>query len=323
MDIIRTEHLTKIYPSGSGELVVLNDLSIQIPEKSLVMLQGRSGSGKTTLINILSSLEEPTSGDIIFNDKRYSEINDAEKEHLRRTSMGFVFQSVALIPIMTAYENIDFGLRVAEGIPKKSQAEMDAELKQAEMNQASVNPADFGKSVLNQHSVELSDTDNDDTEDSDDSYESDITDSDKKLLAKEKRKAKKAKKAKKEKKKNIEGGISDKVETYIQEKDRRIREALRSVGLEERMSHIPSELSGGEQQRVAIARAFIHKPAVIFADEPTGALDTVAGINVVKLFRNLVDEYGLTIVMSTHDRGLLDMADVVFSLENGNLMSNS
>ena len=323
MDIIRTEHLTKIYPSGSGELVVLNDLSIQIPEKSLVMLQGRSGSGKTTLINILSSLEEPTSGDIIFNDKRYSEINDAEKEHLRRTSMGFVFQSVALIPIMTAYENIDFGLRVAEGIPKKSQAEMDAELKQAEMNQASVNPADFGKSVLNQHSVELSDTDNDDTEDSDDSYdsyESDITDSDKKLLAKEKRKAKKVKK---EKKKNTEGGSSDKVETYIQEKDRRIREALRSVGLEERMSHIPSELSGGEQQRVAIARAFIHKPAVIFADEPTGALDTVAGINVVKLFRNLVDEYGLTIVMSTHDRGLLDMADVVFSLENGNLMSNS
>ena len=320
MDIIRTEHLTKIYPSGSGELVVLNDLSIQIPEKSLVMLQGRSGSGKTTLINILSSLEEPTSGDIIFNDKRYSEINDAEKEHLRRTSMGFVFQSVALIPIMTAYENIDFGLRVAEGIPKKSQAEMEAELKQAEMNQASVNPADFGKSVLNQHSVELSDTDNDDTEDSDDSYESDITDSDKKLLAKEKRKAKKAKK---EKKKNTEGGSPDKIETYIQEKDRRIREALRSVGLEERMSHIPSELSGGEQQRVAIARAFIHKPAVIFADEPTGALDTVAGINVVKLFRNLVDEYGLTIVMSTHDRGLLDMADVVFSLENGNLMSNS
>ena len=320
MDIIRTEHLTKIYPSGSGELVVLNDLSIQIPEKSLVMLQGRSGSGKTTLINILSSLEEPTSGDIIFNDKRYSEINDAEKEHLRRTSMGFVFQSVALIPIMTAYENIDFGLRVAEGIPKKSQAEMEAELKQAEMNQASVNPADFGKSVLNQHSVELSDTDNDDTEDS---YESDITDSDKKLLAKEKRKAKKAKKAKKEKKKNTEGGSPDKIETYIQEKDRRIREALRSVGLEERMSHIPSELSGGEQQRVAIARAFIHKPAVIFADEPTGALDTVAGINVVKLFRNLVDEYGLTIVMSTHDRGLLDMADVVFSLENGNLMSNS
>ena len=320
MDIIRTEHLTKIYPSGSGELVVLNDLSIQIPEKSLVMLQGRSGSGKTTLINILSSLEEPTSGDIIFNGKRYSEINDAEKEHLRRTSMGFVFQSVALIPIMTAYENIDFGLRVAEGIPKKSQAEMEAELKQAEMNQASVNPADFGKSVLNQHSVELSDADNDDTQDSDDSYESDITDSDKKLLAKEKRKAKKAKK---EKKKNTEGGSPDKIETYIQEKDRRIREALRSVGLEERMSHIPSELSGGEQQRVAIARAFIHKPAVIFADEPTGALDTVAGINVVKLFRNLVDEYGLTIVMSTHDRGLLDMADVVFSLENGNLMSNS
>ena len=299
MDIIRTEHLTKIYPSGSGELVVLNDLSINIPEKSLVMLQGRSGSGKTTLINILSSLEEPTSGDIIFNEKRYSEINDAEKEHLRRTSMGFVFQSVALIPIMTAYENIDFGLRVAEGIPKKSQAEM---------NMASLNQPEIGKSVLDQHSV----IQNEPSSEQSDNTEEEASKKDKKFAKKEKKNKKK------------EGKNKDvAVESYVQEKDRRIREALRSVGLEERMTHIPSELSGGEQQRVAIARAFIHKPAVIFADEPTGALDTVAGINVVKLFRNLVEEYGLTIVMSTHDRGLLDMADVVFSLENGNLMSNA
>ena len=298
MDIIRTEHLTKIYPSGSGELVVLNDLSINIPEKSLVMLQGRSGSGKTTLINILSSLEEPTSGDIIFNEKRYSEINDAEKEHLRRTSMGFVFQSVALIPIMTAYENIDFGLRVAEGIPKKSQAEM---------NMASLNQPEIGKSVLDQHSV----IQNEPSSEQSNNIE-EASKKDKKL-------AKKEKKNKKKESKNKDVTV----ENYVQEKDRRIREALRSVGLEERMTHIPSELSGGEQQRVAIARAFIHKPAVIFADEPTGALDTVAGINVVKLFRNLVEEYGLTIVMSTHDRGLLDMADVVFSLENGNLMSNA
>ena len=299
MDIIRTEHLTKIYPSGSGELVVLNDLSINIPEKSLVMLQGRSGSGKTTLINILSSLEEPTSGDIIFNEKRYSEINDAEKEHLRRTSMGFVFQSVALIPIMTAYENIDFGLRVAEGIPKKSQAEM---------NMASFNQPEIGKSVLDQHSV----IQNEPSSEQSDNTEEEASKKDKKLAIKEKKNKKKESKNK-----------DVAVENYVQEKDRRIREALRSVGLEERMTHIPSELSGGEQQRVAIARAFIHKPAVIFADEPTGALDTVAGINVVKLFRNLVEEYGLTIVMSTHDRGLLDMADVVFSLENGNLMSNA
>lgn len=299
MDIIRTEHLTKIYPSGSGELVVLNDLSINIPEKSLVMLQGRSGSGKTTLINILSSLEEPTSGDIIFNEKRYSEINDAEKEHLRRTSMGFVFQSVALIPIMTAYENIDFGLRVAEGIPKKSQAET---------NMTSLNQPEIGKSVLDQHSV----IQNEASSEQSDNTEEEASKKDKNLAKKEKKNKKK------------EGKNKDvAVESYVQEKDRRIREALRSVGLEERMTHIPSELSGGEQQRVAIARAFIHKPAVIFADEPTGALDTVAGINVVKLFRNLVEEYGLTIVMSTHDRGLLDMADVVFSLENGNLMSNA
>ena len=270
MNIISTENLTKIYPAGSGELVVLNNLSIQIPEKSLVMLQGRSGSGKTTLINILSSLEEPTSGDIIFDDMRYSEINEDKKEYLRRTRMGFVFQSVALIPIMTAYENIDFGLRVSEGVPRKSKSSKKKRKKSKSDNDISINNDALDNNAINNV---------------------------------------------------LENDEKDLEEDYLQQKDRRIREALRSVGLEERMSHIPSEMSGGEQQRVAIARAFVHKPSVIFADEPTGALDTAAGINVVKLFRNLVDEYGLTIVMSTHDRGLLDMADVVFSLENGNLKS--
>jgi len=302
MNIISTENLTKIYPAGAGELVVLNNLSIQIPEKSLVMLQGRSGSGKTTLINILSSLEEPTSGDIIFADKRYSEMNESDKENLRRTNMGFVFQSVALIPIMTAYENIDFGLRVAEGIPKGGVSDKDLK-KQAKLE----------KKLEKKKNKKKNNTE-DSTESVDASGTPEII-----VMGEQNRTENSG-----------QGSVIKETETdadkavgsYVQEKDRRIREALRSVGLEERMNHVPAELSGGEQQRVAIARAFIHKPAVIFADEPTGALDTVAGINVVKLFRSLVDEYGLTIVMSTHDRGLLDMADVVFSLENGNLKDN-
>ena len=80
---------------------------------------------------------------------------------------------------------------------------------------------------------------------------------------------------------------------------------------------MPQELSGGEQQRVAIARAIAHSPNVIFADEPTAELDTTTGLQVVKIFRDLVDTEKVTIVMTTHDVGLMDVADKVYELEDG------
>ena len=77
------------------------------------------------------------------------------------------------------------------------------------------------------------------------------------------------------------------------------------------------ELSGGEQQRVAIARAFVHKPKVIFADEPTAELDTNTALQIVKIFKNLTDNEGVTIVMTTHDTGLMEIGDKVYELEDG------
>ena len=90
------------------------------------------------------------------------------------------------------------------------------------------------------------------------------------------------------------------------------------VGLSERATHYPFQLSGGEQQRVAIARAIAKKPKIIFADEPTGALDTMTGLVVVKLFKELAYRYGITVVMTTHDEGLMDMADILINLEEIN-----
>ena len=101
---------------------------------------------------------------------------------------------------------------------------------------------------------------------------------------------------------------------YKGNRDERIKQVLNYVGLLERMNHFPAQLSGGEQQRVAIARALSHEPAVIFADEPTGALDTKASLNVMKLFRNLIAKEGVTIVMTTHDINLMDMADQVYEM---------
>jgi putative ABC transport system ATP-binding protein len=96
-----------------------------------------------------------------------------------------------------------------------------------------------------------------------------------------------------------------------------VRHALASVGLADRAGHRPGELSGGQQQRVAIARAFVTQPAVLFADEPTGALDTTTGHDVLKLLRDLVDRHRRTIVMVTHDPVAASFADRVLFLADG------
>lgn len=95
------------------------------------------------------------------------------------------------------------------------------------------------------------------------------------------------------------------------------------VGLSARAKHMPQELSGGEQQRVAIARALAHSPQVIFADEPTGELDTVTGLQVVKIFKDLTEQEGVTIVMTTHDTSLMEVGDAVYELEDGEVIHGS
>ena len=224
MNIIEARNITRMFPVGDGEFYALKHVDIDIPAGKLTILKGRSGSGKTTLMNILSDLDAPTEGDVSFDGQVYSEMEDAQKEQLRRKEIGFVFQAVALIPIMNAYENVDFAMRLAEP------------------------------------------------------------------------------------------------ELTAKEVDERIRETLALVGMEERMRHMPGQMSGGEQQRVAIARAVAHRPKVVFADEPTGALDTESGLRVMQLFRNLIEKEGVTIVMTTHDTNLMELGDVVYELEDGEII---
>lgn len=97
----------------------------------------------------------------------------------------------------------------------------------------------------------------------------------------------------------------------------RVEECLKMVGLGSRMTHMPAEMSGGEQQRVAIARALAHRPGIILADEPTAELDSAMAAEVTRLFSELVKKEGVTIVMTTHDVGLMDAGDMVIELENG------
>ncbi len=221
--ILRSEGLCRDFKIGDGSVVhALRDINIEIEKGKLTVLRGRSGSGKTTLINILGALDKPTKGKVIFGEKNIAKLSEGSRDKLRRYDMAFVFQSVALMSGMTAFENVEFGLRLAK-------------------------------------------------------YPYD-------------------------------------------ERAARTRECLAAVGLDKRMSHRPGEMSGGEQQRVAIARAIAHKPNIIFADEPTAELDTATALHIVKLFKELVARQQMTIIMTTHDPSMMDVADKVYTLEDGEIV---
>ena len=220
--MILVENVSRAFPiPGNEPFYALKNVSLHVPRGGVTILKGRSGSGKTTLMNILGALDTPTDGRVIFDGKEISKLSDAQRNRLRRNRIGFVFQSVALIPMMTALENVEFALRLS-------------------------------------------------------GYKGDRT--------------------------------------------KRATECLRLVGLEKRVKHMPQELSGGEQQRVAIARAIAHKPAVLFADEPTAELDTNTGLQVMHIFKELSRESGITIVMTTHDMDLAQAGDCVYALKDGEII---
>jgi putative ABC transport system ATP-binding protein len=102
-----------------------------------------------------------------------------------------------------------------------------------------------------------------------------------------------------------------------------VDQLIRTVGLDDRRTHRPSELSGGQQQRVAVARAFVSKPAVVFADEPTGNLDSKASAGVLQLLRRAVDEFGQTVIMVTHDPAAAAHADRLITLSDGKIVHDA
>jgi len=101
-----------------------------------------------------------------------------------------------------------------------------------------------------------------------------------------------------------------------------VDQLIRTVGLDDRRTHRPSELSGGQQQRVAVARALVSKPAVVFADEPTGNLDSKASADVLALLRQAVDEFGQTVIMVTHDPAAAAHADRLITLRDGKIVQD-
>jgi putative ABC transport system ATP-binding protein len=217
---VRAEGLGRRYGTGEAAINALRDVTIDFPRGQFSAVMGPSGSGKSTLLHCLAGLDHPTSGTVEIDGTPLANLSDRDLTVLRRSAIGFIFQSFNLLPMLSAFDNVELPLRIAG---------------------------------------------------------------------------------------NRDGAD-------------RVRAVLEDVGLADRAGHRPSELSGGQQQRVAIARALVAEPTVIFADEPTGNLDSASGHEILELLRRAVDESGRTVVMVTHDPRAATIADRVVLLSDGHVV---
>ncbi len=222
MALVEIRGVDKFFQRDSEKVEIFNALNLDIAEGSFTALMGPSGSGKSTLLNLVAGLDRPTSGVVRVAGSEVSAMTPNQLAPWRARHIGFVFQQLNLLPVLTAYQNVELPL----------------------------------------------------------------------LLTRLNRK----------------------------ERDERIRLALGVVGLEDRMSHYPRQLSGGQEQRVAIARAIVADPTLVLLDEPTGQLDARSSQDVLALLRRLNDEFKKTILMVTHDANAAASARTVLHLEKGQLI---
>ncbi len=219
---VEVENISKTYVLGKGgsiKVPAIDSISFKIKRGEFMLLMGPSGSGKTTLFNMIGGLDKPSQGSVFIDEVDISKLDAYELAWLRNKKIGYIFQTFNLIPVLTAFENVELPM-VFAGLDRD-------------------------------------------------------------------------------------------------ERDQKVKDLLRRVGLGERMYHKPTELSGGQQQRVAIARALANDPAIILADEPTGNLDLNTGLEIINLLKELNREKNVTIMTATHDLKLLDVADRILWLRDG------
>src|SRR5438105_12677218 len=220
--LIQVRGLDKSYRRGGEEIQVLQRLNLDVDKGDFVAFMGPSGSGKTTLLNLLGGLDVPTHGSITVAGDEITHMSANKLTQWRARHVGFVFQMYNLIPVLTAFQNVELPLLLTK----------------------------------------LSKT----------------------------------------------------------ERRRHVEAALTIVGLEDRMRHYPRQLSGGQEQRVGIARAIVADPTFLLCDEPTGDLDRKSADEVLELLDRLVQEYGKTVLMVTHDPLAATRAAVVRHMEKGALV---
>jgi putative ABC transport system ATP-binding protein len=222
MATVTINHVQKVFKKEAAEIVALEDTTLTIESGSFLCLMGPSGSGKSTLLNLIAGIDRPTSGEVLVDGEDITRLSEADLALWRNQTIGFVFQTFNLIPVLTAYENVELPLLLTR----------------------------LSKAERREH-----------------------------------------------------------VET-----------ALSLVGLNDRMTHYPRQLSGGQEQRVAIARSIVTDPALLLADEPTGDLDAHSAEEVLAILEKLNREFKKTVVMVTHDPRAQRHATLVRHLDKGILL---
>jgi lipoprotein-releasing system ATP-binding protein len=207
-ELIQVQQLFKSYGNGTKRVEVLKGVDLTFSQGERAAIVGASGVGKTTLLHILGTLDRPSTGKVLYEEKDIFSLNERDLSLFRNREIGFVFQFHHLLPEFNALENTMMPCLI-QGIPKREAAS-------------------------------------------------------------------------------------------------RAEGVLTLVGLKERLSHKPGELSGGEQQRVAVARALVLEPKVLLADEPTGNLDTKAGESVFDLLQELNRIKRVTLIVVTHNLKLAE-----------------
>jgi putative ABC transport system ATP-binding protein len=220
--VVQVRNVSKIFKREAFEVKALDDVSIDIASGEFLGLMGPSGSGKTTLLNMIAAIDRPTSGELLVQGQDVFRFGDAQAARWRNEHIGYVFQTFNLIPVLTAFENVELPLLLTK-----------------------LNP---------------------------------------------------------------------------QQRREHVMTALKLVGLEERVNHLPKQLSGGQEQRVAIARAIVSDPTLLLADEPTGDLDSHSATEILEILKRLNEDFHKTIVMVTHDPHAASYAHVTRHLEKGMLL---
>ena len=220
--VLLGQDLVKEFIQGGVTLPVLRGANIEVRAGERIAIVGASGSGKTTLLNMIAAIDRPTSGELRVLGANIFNLSDGDSARWRNTHVGYVFQTFNLIPVLTAFENVELPL----------------------------------------------------------------------LLTK----------------------------MTTQQRRDHVLTALKLVGLEDRVNHLPKQLSGGQEQRVAIARAIVSDPTLILADEPTGDLDSNSATEILEILKRLNEGFKKTIVMVTHDPHAAGYAHVIRHLEKGKLL---
>jgi putative ABC transport system ATP-binding protein len=220
--VVQVRNVSKIFKRDAFEVKALDDVSIDIASGEFLGLMGPSGSGKTTLLNMIAAIDRPTSGELLVQGQDVFRFGDAQAARWRNEHIGYVFQTFNLIPVLTAFENVELPLLLTK-----------------------LNP---------------------------------------------------------------------------QQRREHVMTALKLVGLEERVNHLPKQLSGGQEQRVAIARAIVSDPTLLLADEPTGDLDSHSATEILEILKRLNEDFHKTIVMVTHDPHAASYAHLTRHLEKGMLL---